>query len=229
MALLNQRMSKLPVQSEHLYNYLRYSSLDINGDAAQFAETSLDEKEHSLYLRACAAQATGDSERAGELFARFLKKNPADYSAQYYLDKFADHGIEQMYPVNGDLLSSCFAPKAFRNGELLLVHNNQIRADLFIPQLNNRDLNLSVEMDNPFQKQVRVFISLNRQTQNFIFNKDSIIKFNTSFSSPQPRNLVELHIIFKDGESLSAGPLWVRVRKLHAALSSLESQPERQL
>ncbi len=229
MALLNQRMNKPPIQSEHLYNYLRYSSLDVNGDAAQFSENSLDDKDESLYVCACIALATGDLGRSGDLFARFLKKNPADYSAQYYLDKWVKHSLKPLYPVSGDLLSSCFAPKAFRNGELLLVHNNLIRADLFVPQLDGEGLNLSVEMDNPFQKRVQVFASLNRQTQNFIFEKDSIIKFDAWFSAPQPRNLVELHIIFEDGESVSAGPLWVRVRKLHAELSSPERQAERKL
>lgn len=217
-----------PVSTRAVYDFLRFASGDVWGDLRPFAQTDFEEGEESLYLQAMQAQARGDAPEANRLWERYRTLRPSDYSAAYYRDRASGLLMKPSYPEDGNLLASCYAPRAFRDGEFLLVRNHSIRADFYLPPAPSPgsqpgSWRISVEWENPFHKRLTLFVTLNQQTRPLVDTGESESRADLLFGTLPERNLVNLHVLFEDGEPVTDDPLWVRVRSL--SLHPAEPEP----
>jgi len=184
-------------------------------DLRPFAQTDFEESEESLYLQAMQALSRGDAPEADRLWERDRPLCPPDYSAAYYGDRTGGLLMKPSYPEDGNLLASCYAPRAFRDGEFLLVRNHSIRADFYLSSAPSPgSWRISIEWENPFHKRLTLFVTLNQQTRPLVDTGERETRAELLFDNLPERNLVNLHVLFEDSEPVTDDPLWVRVRSL---------------
>lgn len=223
LASLALRLNEPPIDSKILYSYIRFASKEIANDLRPFAAALFDEQDESIYLRAATAQNQGDRDAATALWRQYLNRRPVDYSARCQLARSVGDALNSLYPENGDLLSSCFAPRAFSDGQLLLLHNQHIRADFYAANPGAHPFEITVALENPFEKNLLLYVTVNDQIRSLTVAPRRESQESFRFDSIQERNLIDFHALKEDGDSSSANPPWIRIRSLSAHLIAPES------
>ncbi len=227
IALIHNKETDKKVNSVDLYNYLRFSSKNVWNDIAPFDPKALDEGEVTEYLHALIACNSNNRANAISLLENYIVRNPKDYSAHYYLDLFQKNSFQSLYPGDGDLRVSCFAPKAIRNGSIILSHDMAVRCDLYIPQKEFRKIDIEIALENPYQIPFHCSLQMNNQVQNHEFNGQKVDSAVFRFSQFKNRNLLELriHIPAEPLDKPSYTPRILRLTTFRIRIEPSENQP----
>ncbi|MGC9328836.1 MAG: tetratricopeptide repeat protein [Candidatus Hinthialibacter sp.] len=212
-----------PIASQPLYHYVRFASKDLSRDLQPFAEAHFDENIESFYLQAHLACIQGATETAVQVWRKYLKQRPMDYSAQYFHDRCSQSGLKDLYPEDGDLLSSCYAPQSFQEEAIALMHNHHLRMDCYVPNPKGKTLEITGALENPFQKKILIYASISDRTQTLNLESEPRPRFVLQFSNLSERSLLNFHVWIEDDSPAAPQPLWVRVLSLNAQLASSET------
>lgn len=226
ISLIGLRSHTEPLDPKPLYQYVRFYSRDAGNDLAPFAEVTFSGREEGEYLNALLAFRAGEKEKAAAALERYLALQPSDPSAGYYRDRIAGRAMQAMYPADGDLLASCYAPKAYRDGFFYLPHDGYILMDLYVPDPDHHGLAVTLRLEKPWSGPARISVTLNPDVQTVSFQpeesrKEQVLEFR--FDSVQERNLLQCHVFMEREETVSPQPPLLHVRSLQAGLVPRET------
>ncbi|MEW6236919.1 MAG: hypothetical protein AB1656_16165 [Candidatus Omnitrophota bacterium] len=190
-----------------LYHYLRFASENILDDVRPFP-ISVFQGEAAGFLKGLSACAAGDKNAAADFLCEYSKKNPKDYCAAYFLHFVGGTAFNKLYPEDGDLLTSFYAPRSFRDGRLLLLHDGRIRADAYVPQAAQEGkILLHLNIKNPLRRPFRLLMKWNSETKSLDVAADRKEgNFDIPFeTAPQLRNLIDIHLFMDELDSLPSG------------------------
>jgi len=230
ICLLKARLS-IPWEASDglsLYHYLRFASENMLDDIRPFP-ANVFQGAAAGFLKGLSACAAGDKNAAAEFLREYLSKNPKDYGAEYFLHLSGGTAFYPLYPENGDLLSSFYAPRSFRDGRLLLLHDGRLRADAYVPHdAMNEKISLHLQVKNPLQRPFRLLLKWNSETKSLDIPTDCKDgSFDILFdSAPQTRNLIDIHLFMEELDSLTPNEAsWIAVNELRLILSKQEPAP----
>jgi len=219
VSLIGLRIQPEPLDPQPLYNYVRFYSRDVESDLAPFAEAEFTGREEGEYLNALLAFRVGNKEKAAGALDRYLALRPSDPSAAYYRDRIAGRALQAMYPADGDLLKSCYAPKAYRDGFFYLPHDGNILTDLYGSAPENHALAVTLRLEKPWAGPARISVTLNNDTRTVLFQPEESRKEQGlvfRFDTPRERNLLQCHVFMESGGTVWPQPQLIHVRSLKA-------------
>ncbi len=220
IALLDLRTADTIFDPRALYHYIRFSSPDPEKDLQLFERASFDTANgESLYLRARLSHRSGDNEKALELLSRYRQEHPGDWSALFYQNRYRGTQGARLYPMAGDLLASCFAPRSTRGIHFSLFDEGELLTDVYLNPPGNDELAIELSYENPFPMPLHFYLTVNGSTQDRKEPPRSKGKITFRFSAQAERNLVRLYVRMNGDRSTAVETPWIHLISLRASRS----------
>ncbi|RJP26456.1 MAG: tetratricopeptide repeat protein [Candidatus Omnitrophota bacterium] len=225
IAVIHQRQNGKPIDFAALYNYLRFASENVMKDIQPFVSSTPDGSAESDYLSSLVLYAQNRPADAARRMAAYAQRRPDDYSAHYYLDLFTQNEPQHMYPADGNLLSSCFAPYGSRNGAILLTHNMPVRCDLYRTAPDAEPLRFEMQLENPVHEAFQCILRFNGETRIVDCSPRENETISATFSASAKRNFLEVQLNLPGGGDADRrnNPMFIKMRSLHVSLAPTES------
>jgi len=160
---LMNKAQEFTIQAQPVYHYLRFSAPDAAGASIPFSTTQLSGKPYSNFIQSLNAYAEEKSGKAVQFMQSHIEQNPADYSAKYYLDFMRGKTGQKYYPLNGELMSSCFANGALSRSGLSLPENHSVLMDFYRSEPDPKQrFEIQIFYETGIEQPFLFFLTLNR-------------------------------------------------------------------
>jgi|GEM_PF-2079424 len=222
MMVIDRRIQPNPVEPpdpKPLYNYIRFYSRDMWNDLEPFAGVEFAGHAEGIYLAALQAYRNSGAAAAAREMDRYLTLRPADPSAEYFRDGFAGRSLRDMYPADGDLLRSCYAPRAHRDGFFYLPQNGALSSDVYVSAPEKHGLRITLRLAKPWTGAARISVWLNNDTRVAEFHPNERLDeqaLEFGFDTLQERNLLQCLVFMEEEDEATVPPRLLRILSLKA-------------
>ncbi len=217
IATLYVKTEKSPLPAFDLYNYFRFAADDVLSSALLFAEAELDQEDYGYYIKSLIARARNQTEEEKRLLSKFREQFPSDPSAAFRLDELMERPLHPAYPLDGDLIRSCYAPLAYRNGGLYFQEGGRMIADFYYPENVNGPVTIRGVLAEPYPESVFIDLNLNGEAKSVKLTGGTQQVFSVTFDSTKKRNLLQISLIRLATPAQSEGkPSFLILRELKA-------------